>query len=288
MLVHCTGPFRLAIKKETSLALFKHLQQSKDYRHFLKTYLTGRSLSLSDYARATGFGRSFPSDVLSGKRRLTARSAYAFEKALRLPLLGKKFFRLLVAKEELDTFPETSRENIENNVKELRTKSWQSAHRKVKENDSANLVELLVDSRAMAVYAASGEPDSGATREDIEKRTRLFGKELERNIENLERAQLIELREGQYFPKDLHLFFQMHNCSQLLATIFQKSCRLASERIEKCDSNSELFFASNLCVREDSMPDLKKALREVILKFVDESVNSAGDRVVRLITALHF
>ena len=102
----------MATKKEASIVLLKQLQQSTDYRSFLRVYLAGRSLSLSDFARAAGFGRSFPSDVLSKKRRLTSKSAYAFEKALKLPIAGKKFFRLLVALEEHDSFPEISRDGI--------------------------------------------------------------------------------------------------------------------------------------------------------------------------------
>lgn len=173
-------------------------------------------------------------------------------------------------------------------MQDLRSKNWQPEHRKIKEYESTGLVDLLADSRIMSIYAASGEPDQGATFEQIEKRTRLYGKELERSIQSLQIAGIIELREGLYYPKDLHLFLQVEDRSQLLKAIFQKSCRSASERIENYQNDSEMFFTSTLCVQEASLPELKKALREVILKFVDDSVNPAGDRVVRLLTALHF
>lgn len=78
--------------KEQGEFLFQKLRQSTSYREFLKIYLDSRALSLSDWARATGFGRGFLEYVLSGKRRLTMKSYHPFEKALTVPLVGKNFF----------------------------------------------------------------------------------------------------------------------------------------------------------------------------------------------------
>jgi transcriptional regulator with XRE-family HTH domain len=274
---------------ELQETLFRKLRQSANYRDFLQTYLTLRNLTLSDFARATGFGRGFPGDIISGKRRLTAKSYYPFEKALKLPLLGKKLFRLLVAVAEPDIFPELDRVHLDAHLQDLRKKPWDRSRRQVQEIESPGFHQLLKEYEVMKVYAAAGNPDTGASREQILRRTRLPAAELDKNLQKLEDIGLLHREDRQYFPKDLHLFLQTSDRSQILTTLFQRATEVAHRRVSQAaDSKSEFFFTSQFCVSEIHMPALKAALRETILKFVDDSIDPEGDRVIRLLLSMHF
>lgn len=275
-------------KTESLRGFYRALQQSSDYRSFLKTYLSEKGLNISDLARASGFSRSYPSDVLSKKRRLTQASVAKFEKALKLPAQGKKLFTLLVAAEEKNVFPDWDRSKLLSQIKDLQTRSWVADRRRLDEAAAPSVEDLLSDSRVMAIYAAAGEPETGATLEEIQRRTRLYGHELERNLKKLEAVGFLKQQDQRYFPKDLHLFLQTADQSQILKTVFSKSCRMASDRVQNPESNHEMFFCSSFCIKEEMLPELKLALRELILKYIDESIRSDGDRVVRLVTALHF
>lgn len=277
-----------SVRTESLQLIYRALQQSSDYRSFLKTYLSERGLNISDFARASGFSRSYPSDILSRKRRLTQASLSKFEKALKLPSQGKKLFSLLVAVEEKDVFPDLDRTKLQSQIKDLKTRNWVADRRRLDETVAPSIEDLMSDSRVMSIYAAAGDPDRGASYEEIQKRTRLYGQELERNLKKLIAVGFLTLKDETYFPKDLHLFLQTSDQSQILRAVFSKACRMASERVQNPETNHEMFFCSSFCIKEEMLPELKIAFRELILKYIDDSIKSDGDRVVRLVTALHF
>lgn len=271
---------------------WERIRSAEDYRSFLRAYLEERELNLSDLARAAGYGRSYPSDVIKGKRRLTARSCHAFENALKLPSHGRKLFRLLVAREEPDNFPEFDPSRLPEMIESLRARPWGASHKSVATSQAAPALKAVFgDPRAALVFAACGQPGQGASLADVEKRTRLAKPELEGVLRNLSRAGLVrENTETKTFePSDLHLFVTADNESRLLIDLFQGACLAARHRVqETATSDREFFFSSVYCVREERLPELKRALRETIVKFIDESIDTDGDRMVRLLTALHF
>lgn len=274
--------------KERLELLSEQLRQSKNYRDFLQSYLTARALSLSDFARATGFGRGFPGDIISGKRRLTTKSYYPFEKALKLPLSGRKFFRCLVAIEETDIFLDLSVKEATAILEELRNKNWSPQRRQVQESSDSGFEQILKDQNIISIYAAAGKPETGATFEQIATRSRIPSVKLEQSLQKIESLGLLEKKGERFYPRDLHLFLKTSDRSQILTSLFQNAVKKAHDRIQQAvRSDCEFFFTSQFCVRESDLPDLKAALRETILKFVDESIEPDGDRIVQLVTGLH-
>jgi DNA-binding transcriptional ArsR family regulator len=265
------------------------LRSATDYRAFLQAYLEETSLSLSDLARAAGFGRGFPGDVISGRRRLTAKSFRAFRQALKLPPQGRRLFGLLVAFEEADLFPEMDRDAIPRSIDELRRAPWRRARREVSEREVPSLGAALADPRAISVYAAAGRPGQGVSFASLRERTRLSDREIESTLRKLEGAGIVAYRDGFYEAVDLHLFVQSRGERIEPTEVFREACRIAAHRASQAmASEQELFFASAFCVDEKKMPELKAALRATALKFVDESIQPDGNRVVRLVAALHF
>ncbi len=281
--------FRLETKSLRKSEDWSPLRNAKDYRNFLKIYLEIRNLSLSDFARSAGCHRGFPGDVISGKRRLTAQSSFLFEKALKAPRAAKKFFRSLIALEEEDIYPEIDRKKIDLLISELRQKSWNRTHREIPESSVKDPRRLIGTPRFMSVFAASGSPGHGAHRHQIQKRTGIEEGELSKIISHLVDLGLLkEVHQDFFEPQELHLFVKSADQAPLMKHIFKNAVALAGRRVEiAANSKSEMFFTSSFCIQESKLPELKNLLRETILSFVDESIDSDGDRVVQLVTALH-
>lgn len=273
------------------------LRKAKTYREFLETYLMTSGLSLSDFARATEFGRGFPGDVLSGKRRLTAKSSFRFERALKVPSAGKRLFRLLVAIEEADLHPEIDRAKISVELEALRTKAWKRSRTNSHEITTPKFQAGKLSRKMMAVYAAAGDPQTGASLREVESRTGFSEKEVLKIANELAVLQLLEFSRGvsvepsdetRVLPRDLHLFLQTTDQSALLEHLFRQSAQLAVQQLTQGGkSQDEFYFNSSFCVRAEKLPELKKELRETVLKFIDDSIEDNGTKVVHLLTALH-
>jgi len=269
---------------------WKKTRAARDYRAFLQCYLEDRSLSLSTFARLTGFGRGFPGDVISGKRRLTAKSFPAFERALKLPTPGKKLLRLLVAREEVDLFPDLDRAGLEDQIEQIRKISWARGRRDVKSGEFRVAPHVFRDAESVRVYAAVGKPGSGATLIQIQELSKVASPQLDEILTRLQRADLIKFdsTEQTYELLDLHLFFGDQAHLQLGHAIFQQACARTKQRSTQAfQSRDELFLTSMLCVHESRMSELKLALKETVLKFVDDSLDPSGDQMVQLTVALH-
>lgn len=204
-----TAAFPLATSKSPQ-AQWQTLRDSADYRQFLKAYLDLHTLNYSDLGRMTGFGRSFPSDVINGRRSLTAKSYAAFAAALKLKPIEKKLFRLLVAKEEPQVLPEYKNQSIDVLIQDLRKKATPVPRRDVVKAKNSDLEVLLKNPDVLSVYAACGEPGKGASLEKIHQRTQLNSDRLSRAIKDLEKVNLVKWENGLYEPMDLHLFLGLH------------------------------------------------------------------------------
>ena len=261
---------------------FIELRKASNYRNFLEIYLELFDYSLSDFARATGFGRGFPGDVISGKRRLTSKSSYAFEKALKLPLKGKKYFRLLVANEEVDLFPEIDRARIGDEILNLKNLPWKKTRTEIQESSVAGIQTLGFDKKMLTVLAAAGDLVTGSSIKEIKERTGFSNSEILKYSEHLEKLGLLEIKDStRVIPKDLHLFLETADQSSLLKQTFHQSVDLAEKSIVKLDKEkNDFFFNSSFCIQKNKLPMLKQELRETILKFVDRNttcVEGVGD-----------
>ncbi len=280
--------FPLAINPTLQDPEWSALKNAADYRIFLRSYLEIRALNFSDFARATGFVRSYPADIISGKRRLTSKSFYAFEKALKIPQPGKKLFRLLVAEKENDLFPEMDRQHIKESIEVLRKKPWTRLRKNLHTSETPSALSLLENPDTASVFAATGSPDVGANIEEIQRRTGLSAAHLNSVLLQLRSSGLIEFTNGRYLSKDLHIFMDGADKQKLFSNSFKQNTAKTMERVEKAwNSESEFFFSSAFCIEESRMPNLKNALKETILSFIDNSIQADGDKVVQLIVAFH-
>lgn len=268
-------------------ASWSKTRNAPDYRSFLRAYLEESGWSLSDLARAAGFGRGFPGDVISGKRRLTAKSYRAFENALKIPAAGKRLFRCLVGKEEPEVFPGLDPRKIDRALKDLRARPWTGNRKQIAAEENPRAHALFAHPDAFAVYAAAGSAEAGATRDRIRVRTRLGEAAMDRAIESLVNAGILLREDERYRPESTHVFLKASERDECFARLFQAMSERAAERAPKgVSSDRELFLVSSFCVDERKLPELKTALRKTLLQFVDDSIEADGDRLVQLVTSL--
>jgi len=275
-------------KKEEAWTQFK---DCNDYRSFLRIYLEQRTMSCSQFAKLSGFARGYAADVISGRRRLTAKTYPAFEQALKVPSSGKKFFRLLVAVAEPDLFPDLKKPSIPKQIDDLRAKSWESARREVEKSNLSNSLEsLFLESELIAVWAAAGAPSNGARIAEIKIRTGLPEAVVSRSLQKLAALGIVVYDENKnwYEPKDSHFFFRACQHSEIFIKYFKQAAQNACQRVVLASaSEQELFISSTFCVDKEKLPELKKALKKLLLDFVDESIQPNGNQIVKLVSALH-
>lgn len=276
-------------KTELNISEINDLVSSKDYRSFVKTYLKMKNLNFSDFSRAAQCTRAFTNQVLSNKRRLTAKSVYMFEQAFKLPLNAKKVFRLLVAKEESDLFPEMDRSKVDDQIKKLQM-TIEAKSRKDFTEEEYKLIDqkMEINHQAVSIFAACGDYNTGSSLEQLYQRTRLAENILIKNLDLLVKMNFLEKKDDLYFPVDMHVHLKTRMQSELFHKFIESALQSANSRLSQVTENSpEFFFSSQFCINESLLPVLKRELNETILKFVEDSVVSNGDRVVKVVTALH-
>lgn len=280
--------YRLGTKLLNSSINWERLKTASNYRVFLQLYLEERNLTYSTFARATGNHRGFPSDVILGRRRLSHQSSLKFEKALKIPPRGKKFFRALVALEEQDLFPEMNRSQLQELIQDLREKPWSSNHREVDESTQKVSSEILCEPQILSIIAAAGSPGRGANFSLIQKRTNIDEVRLKFLMDQLvDQKVLILNSKNSYEPQELHLFIKTSEQSQLLKSSFKKLSQVAHHRLASRKKNSnDFFFHSHFLVKKKQLPHLKSEMRALLLKYIDDQIEEDGDCVVQMLSAL--
>lgn len=92
-----------------------------------------------------------------------------------------------------------------------------------------------------------------------------------------------------YFPGDLHVVFDGKALRSAFLTQFATSCRIAAERAPaQLNNPAELYWTSFFCVRRERLAALKQTLRQALVQFIDDAIETeGGDGVVQLLVSLH-
>jgi uncharacterized protein (TIGR02147 family) len=280
--------------------LCSRLARSASYQDFLQLYFRETGISYAEVARRSGFSsRSYPRDVTENRRRLTAKSLPILTRGLRLSAELNRVFQLLY----FSAYPEENAEGLSAAALQTRLeKTRQQAARKLKSPTRKKLAppSLLVfqetEVEALAaglsdVVAALGEHTEGATLDSIQKRTGLRKTFLAEKLDLLVRHGIIEYRgdSRRYLSRAEHVDWTGQTGSRLAKAAFQSSVsRLAYVAQNHFARPDTMLLSSALSVAKKDIPRLKQELREVMMKFVDRSLESETeqDTVVQVITGL--
>lgn len=259
-------------------ALLKETDPRSFLRSALKNHKSGHSpLSVAEFSRHCGFtSRSFLSEYLSGKKKLSKDSLRAIARALELPKNGKDYFLALVAQDQ----PELgilNPENVLSEIKRLRASPWNDTEDIKKRRPYAG--KVVSKKKCFLVYAALGTATLGASLDEIKKRCHLSEVEVLRNLETLLTAGLVTEKKNRYFANEAaadFLNFDGSELSDLLKEVGTEMIRVPADFIE--DANNTVVFSA-FSIDAKRIPKFKKELMDAIYSVMDKYQNDAGDSV---------
>lgn len=268
-------------------ALFERLIEMKDYRSFLSEYLilskaSGETMSsLSKRAGLSSAG--FLSDVLKGKKELSAKTLPALKKALKVPEGLEQFFEYLVFQERAELAPEhLSGSKLPPALRSLRSR-LKERHGPKKSRDAKNIEHVMGSLDAHVLFAAL-EPDRGLTRAEIMERTGFSAAVIERGLQLFAKLQLIYEAEGKIHSSQENFDNFGAEFNGHFQVTFQKALELLGRKAQDIAKNQkDLFYYSAFLVQEDTYEKLQLHLQNQLLQELDKSLPTTGERVAHLV-----
>jgi len=258
----------------------------KNYREFITVKMKGhegaRQLTWAELSRRAGFSsRSYPSDVVSGHRRITATSLPGFIKGLGLKGDLKTLFTLLVSQEEDLEIVGVAQDNIARNLEKVR-------ERLLSRFENRETSDRVYSQRYwLEVYAALGSPSEGATLSEVAGKTKLPREECLRVLEKMEAAGLVRLdyQNKHFIAVENHIAFDKLGESDFFRKHFINSLQELSRQAtpESFKKQDRLFLTSVFSISQHRATEFKKELRELIVRFVDSSENAKGDSIAKVV-----
>ncbi len=269
------------------------LLASASYGEFLKTYTKVTGLSYAEIGRRAGFAsRSYPRDVAQGRRRLTSKSLPSLLQGLRLDRKLTLFYRALFYLAHPEEHPDRASLGL---LQAIVDRSKTRAARPTTRHNFASLApfkEITPGEGAEGIFevlAALGRPDQGVTLDELAAQTGQPPPALARLMEELQSASLVVAHECRFLPAAGHMNFSWlphHGGAQsLFLTILKRNLAAAANHYHRQEA---LFSCTALSVSRARLPALKEELRELILKFVDRTIEdeTAPDTVTYLVTSM--
>jgi len=264
------------------------LIQSEDYRHFLieafKLLKTSRrSFSLSLLAKKIGCSsKSYPREVMTGRRTLTLAYAPRFAEAFGLKGDARKLFlkyvELTRASDDLK-----SSSSLATEIKKLRVRLQNRfEHREIKP------AVVFLETSWIDVYAALGSTEKGASLAEIGSRTGSDRDELTKILDSMAEKSLVRKSAGRFLPETLHHFFEGVDQDQL----FQKRFIEILYRVQKKAQSNEvkrreaLLYCSTISVVAADLPRFKEELRSLVNRFVQDAESAEGDSLAHFLVGM--
>lgn len=274
---------------QLSKEFIARLLEAPDYRSFIDLIISEKNkrkkFGYADVARLGGFAsRSFPRDVVRGEKRITLNSLPGFMRALYLTSDISEYFRMMVELEHEDCRAKTQDEV---KLRDIKIKYKERIISKF--NSSKNSEEQAFQiSSIPEVYAALGSVERGATLKEIYDRSHLPSHEIETALEKMIATGLVLKKKLRYFPRQTHLNFEGLSQSEVFKKHFISGCERSARMARSgLSSDSKLFLSSAFSVNRSDLPKLKEELRSLLLKFVDNSEQTDGDKVVNFVASLY-
>lgn len=248
-----------------------------------------KKLSYSEIARKAGFSsRSYPREIFTGRRAITRDACLPLGKALELNAGERKYFSALV---ELDIAKREKNDTriaiIEDRLEKYRLRGSQNREASLSEADLPR-IHFWAE-----IYAALGEPEVGATIEEISQRVRRFPAHLAEAklrpvLEELVRNGIATLgKNDRYIAKDFYLLFSKHKHHGIALSFFKLATKEMLKRSSKeFSSPSALYRAISVSVDSKRLPELCRKLQETVDRFIEDAEAPRGDRIANLVLSL--
>ena len=266
----------------------KTVFDATNYRQFIQLRLSEgqKKANYAALSRRAGFlSRSYPRDVVSGKRRITASSLSQFNEGLQLKGDLRAYFETLVAIDEPDAVPQLSRktENSELKTRLIKIKS-RLLRKKIEKKDATNLFRIY--RKWLEIYAILGTIEKGRSLIEIARAVKTSEKTCKEVLHHMTTQGVAQYDEtsDRYFPTQSHLVISDMGGSAFVKQYFSESLAQVNQWAQTAfDSQDRLFWNSVFSIDSKRATEFKNQLRDLIIRFVDQSESPDGDAVARVI-----
>jgi hypothetical protein len=276
-----------------SKTLHTELLATQDYRSFLRIFFRRHELdpslskvSFSSFAVRAGYAsKSYPAEILSGKKRLQVQSIDKFCNGMKLNRRLSEYFRNLVLMEVSNEKTSNSQSilNLKSRNKEIREKYLRAHSPLENQLRQSGQENILLQENFPEVYAALGSPERGASLLEISKRSGLKENEIEKILLSLDLAKVIKKIDGRFYLNSSTLDLKFLQSNEYFKKNFTRSTTKALKRMEKqVQDQQSLFMTQTFSVNSNKMKDLKLKLEETILSFADEAESAEGDSIAEI------
>lgn len=282
--------------KKWDLEFEKAALEAVTYREFLALFFKKnvlwkkpRALSFQKFADQAGFAsKSFMNEVISGRRRLTLNSFEKISSGLRLAPNLKALFRCLAAVEE-PSFRSDGRgadfykRRLVGERRKVRSASedtWLEA--------SSAAAQFSLEAHVTEIHVCAGNPDVGATFEEIESKMRISKTELRQRLaQMLKLGRLRKDSETGRFHNGPPASNAKHGYGDpLYRGYITRAMHRARSRMEKPLSSICLFGTQTFLVRQSSVEALSHELNRVVREFADSADDENGDGIAEVLVVL--
>jgi len=271
-----------------TLNLWLELAKARSSVEFLRSFLEfgrpNKKFSYSQFSKKAGYSsKSFISEILSGKKKLTLDSAEKFSKGMSLNKDLGLYFKNLVAIELIERGQlKTHNKNsliLEN--EKIRSKLSSKVQLKPTSDDLQEKIrKTLLKNHFPTVFAALGSQDLGASVAEITQRTHLTTMDIKGILLDMASIGVVYLKGDRYFAKNNLVDLDFLKSNQYFVENFLRCSSRAQHRLRKNTNNtSSLFMTQTFSVHSSRLPELKERLKAVIIEFADDAENSLGDCV---------
>lgn len=266
-----------------------------DYRTFLGRifetlgrHSRGGRFNHSTFARKAGLkSRGFAQEVVSGRKRLTKQSHPKFEKGLDLPDEVRFFLKLLLIRDE----PEFNSEELSQKEIGRRIRAAQERFRaELSTSESKKTVskQLYKHRHVLTVYATLGNQETGASFDDVVRRTGLQPAICRRVLDHLIAENVAVENNGRYRSINSHMVFKGlpgdHPMRDAYLETLSDLQKVAREKFSDVDKS---FIQSHVSINPKRLPALKRKLFNAIIEFVEECDDDDGEQVAKLLVGFY-
>lgn len=259
------------------------LLNSTNPREFLSQALkvqssTEKPLSLSQFSRQCGFAsRSFLSEYLAGKKKLSRDSVRSIRSSLKLSKEYKDYFSVLVAQDqpELKLY-EGKKLSLPAEIHRL--KSAVENRKNILNSHRVHFNQAISKKKCFLVYASLGEENKGATLAQIQKRCRLSELDCLRALEMLTQAGMAFSKNERFFAKAAALDFLNLSVSELGAIVRELGKEMISQPEDIASPKNRVVFSA-FSIDSDRVSLFQERLQEAVFELMDEFQSDNGDHV---------
>lgn len=276
-------------------------EKAKTYREFLSLLLRGGFEKiprgrLSEMSFRAGFSsRSFVTEVLQGKKRLTSSSLAKIASALQIKGDSRAYFEALVAAEEKCVHSDMqvrerkilSEADLNSRIEKLRIRILQKSkagYKQFIDSDHSGVKSLQI----FCVYAALGDVKVGASLEEILSKTCIDPASAKQVLRILADAGFIRAEAKRFFATDRAFDFQnLGENVSFVSAFVQSAQELAKEGARLAREKESLVFLTAIPVNRFRLDEFKNKLRSTVLDVLDEFQDEEGTAVKKIVLAMH-